>query len=236
LGVPTPELSLAREKKICRWLDTIKNDAAEIFLVGDLFDFWFEYKYTIPKGTVRLLGKIAELTDAGIPIHFFVGNHDLWMKDYFIKELNVSVNHHPITRTFNGKVFLIGHGDGLGPGDKGYKILRKIFASKVCQWLYSRLHPNLAFYIAKRSSKRRKISTGDKDEIFLGAENEWLYLYSKDYLITHPIDFFIFGHRHLPMDLDIESKARYINLGEWINYNSYAVFDGRELALMKFEG
>ena len=236
MGVPTPELSLAREKKICRWLDTIKNDAAEIFLVGDLFDFWFEYKYTIPKGTVRLLGKIAELTDAGIPIHFFVGNHDLWMKDYFIKELNVSVNHHPITRTFNGKVFLIGHGDGLGPGDKGYKILRKIFASKVCQWLYSRLHPNLAFYIAKRSSKRRKISTGDKDEIFLGAENEWLYLYSKDYLITHPIDFFIFGHRHLPMDLDIESKARYINLGEWINYNSYAVFDGRELALMKFEG
>ena len=236
MGVPTPELSLAREKKICRWLDTIKNDAAEIFLVGDLFDFWFEYKYTIPKGTVRLLGKIAELTDAGIPVHFFVGNHDLWMKDYFIKELNVSVNHHPITRTFNGKVFLIGHGDGLGPGDKGYKILRKIFASKVCQWLYSRLHPNLAFYIAKRSSKRRKISTGDKDEIFLGAENEWLYLYSKDYLKTHPTDFFIFGHRHLPMDLDIEGKARYINLGEWINYNSYAVFDGRELALMKFEG
>ena len=235
LGVPTPELSLAREKKICRWLDTIKNDAAEIFLVGDLFDFWFEYKYTIPKGTVRLLGKIAELTDAGIPVHFFVGNHDLWMKDYFIKELNVSVNHHPITRTFNGKVFLIGHGDGLGPGDKGYKILRKIFASKVCQWLYSRLHPNLAFYIAKRSSKRRKISTGDKDEIFLGAENEWLYLYSKDYLKTHPTDFFIFGHRHLPMDLDIEGKARYINLGEWISYNSYAVFDGRELALMKFE-
>ena len=236
LGVPTPELSLAREKKICRWLDTIKNDAAEIFLVGDLFDFWFEYKYTIPKGTVRLLGKIAELTDAGIPVHFFVGNHDLWMKDYFIKELNVSVNHHPITRTFNGKVFLIGHGDGLGPGDKGYKILRKIFASKVCQWLYSRLHPNLAFYIAKRSSKRRKISTGDKDEIFLGAENEWLYLYSKDYLKTHPTDFFIFGHRHLPMDLDIEGKARYINLGEWINYNSYAVFDGRELVLKRFEG
>ena len=236
MGVPTPELSLAREKKICRWLDTIKNDAAEIFLVGDLFDFWFEYKYTIPKGTVRLLGKIAELTDAGIPVHFFVGNHDLWMKDYFIKELNVSVNHHPITRTFNGKVFLIGHGDGLGPGDKGYKILRKIFASKVCQWLYSRLHPNLAFYIAKRSSKRRKISTGDKDEIFLGAENEWLYLYSKDYLKTHPTDFFIFGHRHLPMDLDIEGKARYINLGEWINYNSYAVFDGRELVLKRFEG
>ena len=234
LGVPTPELSLAREKKICRWLDSIKNDAGEIFLVGDLFDFWFEYKYTIPKGTVRLLGKIAELTDAGIPVHFFVGNHDLWMKDYFIKELNVSVHHQPITRTFQGKVFLIGHGDGLGPGDKGYKLLRRIFASKVCQWLYSRLHPNLAFYIAKRSSKRRKISTGDKDELFLGAENEWLYLYSKDYLKNHKIDFFIFGHRHLPMDLDIEGKARYINLGEWIKYDTYAVFDGTNMSLVKF--
>jgi len=235
LGVPTPELSLAREKKICRWLDSIKGDAAEIFLVGDIFDFWFEHKYTIPKGTTRLLGKIAELTDAGIPIHFFVGNHDLWMKDYFISELNVTVNHSPITRTFNGKVFYIGHGDGLGPGDRGYKMLRKIFASKVCQWLYGRLHPNLSFYIAKRSSKRRRISTGDSDEHFLGAENEWLYLYSKEYLKNHKVDFFVFGHRHLPMDLDIEGKARYINLGEWINYYTYAVFDGTKMELLKFE-
>ena len=134
LGVPTPELSIAREKKICRWLDSIKNDAGEIFLVGDLFDFWFEYKYTIPKGTVRLLGKIAELTDAGIPVHFFVGNHDLWMKDYFIKELNVSVHHQPITRTFQGKVFLIGHGDGLGPGDKGYKLLLVDYCLCLLMW------------------------------------------------------------------------------------------------------
>lgn len=236
LGVPNFESSLKREKTICRWLDTIKSDAAAIYLVGDIFDFWYEYKYTIPKGTVRLIGKIAELTDAGIPVHFFVGNHDLWMKDYFEQELNVSIHHQPVTHTFNNKVFYIGHGDGLGPGDKLYKLLRKIFASRVCQWLFSRLHPNFAFYIAKRSSKRSRVITGDQDEKFLGAENEWLYLYSKDYLKEHKIDYFIFGHRHLPLDLDVEGKARYINLGEWIQYNTYAVFDGDKLELKKFEG
>lgn len=235
LGVPTYESSLQREKLVCKWLDSIKADAQEIYLVGDLFDFWYEYKYTIPKGTVRLIGKIAELTDSGIPVHFFVGNHDLWMKDYFIQELNVSIHHQPITRTFNNKIFYIGHGDGLGPGDKGYKLLRKIFASRICQWLFSRLHPNLAFYIARRSSKRSRVITGDSDEKFLGAENEWLYLFCKEYLKTHRVDYFIFGHRHLPLDLDVEGKARYINLGEWINYNTYAVFDGTELRLKKFE-
>lgn len=236
LGVPNFESSLKREKIICKWLDRIKSDAAAIYLVGDIFDFWYEYKYTIPKGTVRLIGKIAELTDSGIPVHFFVGNHDLWMKDYFEQELNVSIHHQPITHTFNNKVFYIGHGDGLGPGDKLYKLLRKIFASKVCQWLFSRLHPNLAFYIAKRSSKRSRVITGDQDEKFLGAENEWLYLYSLDYLKGHKVDYFIFGHRHLPLDLDLKGKARYINLGEWIQYNTYAVFDGDKLELKKFDG
>jgi UDP-2,3-diacylglucosamine hydrolase len=204
-------------------------------LVGDIFDFWYEYKYTIPKGTTRLLGKIAELTDAGIPVHFFTGNHDLWMKDYFIEELNVQVHHHPITKIYNGKTFYIGHGDGLGPGDNWYKILRSIFASKTCQWLFSRIHPNLAFYIAKRSSKRSRVITGDSDEKFLGQENEWLFLYSRDYLKTNAVDYFIFGHRHLPLDLDVDGQARYLNLGEWINYCSYAVFDGEKLELKKYD-
>lgn len=235
LGVPSFESSMKREKTICRWLDSIKHDAEEIFLVGDIFDFWYEYKYTIPKGNARLQGKIAELTDAGIPVHFFVGNHDLWMNDYFPQELGVTVNHEPVTRTFNGKVFYIGHGDGLGPGDRWYKLLRSIFANKVCQWLFSRIHPNLAFYIAKKSSKRSRVITGDQDEKFLGAENEWLYLYSKEYLQSHKVDYFIFGHRHLPLDLNVGDTARYINLGEWINYNSYAVFDGAELKLLRFE-
>jgi UDP-2,3-diacylglucosamine hydrolase len=235
LGVPTPESSLKREKLVCKWLDSIKHDAQEIYLVGDLFDFWYEYRYTVPKGYVRLLGKIAELTDAGIPVHFFVGNHDLWMKDYFIKELNVTINHKPVTRTYNGKVFYIGHGDGMGPGDRWYKLLRRIFANRFCQWLFSRLHPNFAFYIARKSSKRSRVITGDSDEKFLGAENEWLFLYCREYLKAHHVDYFIFGHRHLPLDLDVDGKARYINLGEWINYNTYAVFDGRSLTLRSFE-
>ena len=235
LGVPTHELSLAREKLVCKWLDTIKHDAEEIYLVGDIFDFWYEYKYTIPKGQTRLLGKIAEITDSGIPVHFFTGNHDLWMKDYFKQELNVQIHHEPITKTFNNKVFLVGHGDGLGPGDGGYKILKKIFTSPISKWLYSRLHPNLAFYIAKRSSKRSRINTGDSDEKFLGEENEWLFLYCREYLKTHKVDYFIFGHRHLPLTLNVDNKATYINLGEWINYHTYAVFDGEKLELKKFE-
>jgi UDP-2,3-diacylglucosamine hydrolase len=235
LGVPTLESSLAREKKICQWLDMIKPDAEEIFLVGDIFDFWYEYIYTIPKGYTRLLGKIAELTDSGIKVHFFTGNHDLWMKDYFIEELNVSVFHDPIIREFNGKRFYIGHGDGLGPGDNWYKFLKLIFKSKVCQWLYSRIHPNLAFYIARRSSKRSRIITADSDEKFLGEENEWLYLFAKDYVKKENMDYFIFGHRHLPLDMNVDGKARYVNLGEWINYRTYAVFDGSELHLKKFE-
>ncbi len=235
LGVPTLEISLAREKLICKWLDTIKHDAEEIYLVGDIFDFWYEYKYTIPKGQTRLLGKIAEITDSGIPVHFFTGNHDLWMKDYFKQELNVQIHHQPITKTFNNKIFLIGHGDGLGPGDRGYKFLKKIFTSPISKWLYSRLHPNLAFYIAKKSSKRSRINTGTSDEKFLGQENEWLFLYCREYLKNNKIDYFIFGHRHLPLELNVDNKAMYINLGEWINYNSYAVFDGEKTDLKKFE-
>lgn len=235
LGVPTIQQSHEREKAVVRWLDSIKHDAKEIFLVGDIFDFWYEYVYTIPKGYTRFLGKIAELTDAGIKVHFFTGNHDLWMKDYFTEELNVSVYRRPVEREFNGKKFLIGHGDGLGPGDKGYKILKSIFENKICWWLYSRIHPNLAFYLARRASKRSRVITADSDEKFLGKENEWLFLYSRQYLENNKIDYFIFGHRHLPLDLDVDGKARYINLGEWINYRTFAVFDGTNLTLERFE-
>jgi UDP-2,3-diacylglucosamine hydrolase len=234
LGVPTLESSLAREKKVVQWLDRIKADAAEVFLVGDMFDFWYEYKYTIPKGFTRLLGKVAELSDSGIKVTFFTGNHDLWMKDYFTTELNVAVYHEPITREFNGRKFFIGHGDGLGPGDAKYKFLKKIFTSKVCQWLFTRLHPNLGFAIARMSSKRSRIITADSDEKFLGKENEWLYLFAKEYVKNHNIDYFIFGHRHLPLDMDVDGKARYINLGEWINYCTYAVFDGKSVSLQQF--
>lgn len=235
LGVPDHESSLRREKLICSWLDSIRHDTTELFLVGDLFDFWYEYRYTVPKGGVRLLGKIAEFTDRGIPVHFFVGNHDLWMKDYFTTELGVTVHHQPVQRTFNGKRFFIGHGDGLGPGDGWYKVLRKIFASRICQWMFSRLHPNLAFTIARRSSRRSRAVTGDQDRKFLGAENEWLYQFSAQHLKKEQIDYFIFGHRHLPLDLPLEGGARYVNLGDWINYFTFAEFDGTALHLRTYD-
>ena len=235
LGVPTHELSLAREKKVVRWLDSVKDTAQEIYLVGDIFDFWWEYKYTIPKGQTRLLGKIAEITDSGIPVHFFTGNHDLWMKDYFKIELNVSVHHQPIEKTYNNKLFFIGHGDGLGPEDKWYKFLKKCFTNPFLIWCFNRLHPNLGFWIARRSSRRSRITTGDSDKLFLGEEKEWLLSFSKEEIKKRHVDYFIFGHRHLPLDLKVAENSRYINLGEWINYDTYAEFDGTDLKLKTFE-
>lgn len=234
LGAPNYEKSLEREKKIVSWLETIQHDATEIFLVGDIFDFWFEYKRAIPKGFVRLQGKIAEITDKGIPVHVFTGNHDMWIFDYLPKELGVKLYREPIVREWNGKKFYIGHGDGLGPGDRGYKFLKKIFASPICQWLFERLHPNFGIWLADLSSKKSRAATGSDDEKFLGEENEWLAIYAKAYLQKEHIDYFIFGHRHLPLEIKLGENSTYINLGEWINYTTYAVFDGEKLKLETF--
>ena len=235
LGVPDHASSLVREKLIVKWLDEIKNDAAEIFLMGDMFDFWFEYKYTAPKGYIRLLAKIAELTDAGIPITFFTGNHDMWMFDYLPKEIGITIYREPITRVFNGKKFFLGHGDGLGPGDNGYKFIKKVFSNPFCQWLFTRLHPNFAMGMANYWSRKSRISNAPIDEKFLGEENEWLVVHSKEILQKEHFDYFIFGHRHLPLDVKLNDKSRYLNLGEWINYNTFAVFDGNELELKHYK-
>jgi len=231
LGAPNAEASLVREKKIIRFLDSIKQDAAEIFIVGDLFDFWYEYKKVVPKGYVRILGKLAELTDAGIPVHFFVGNHDMWMRDYFQKELNIPVYFEPVPFEFKGKKFLVGHGDGLGPGDKGYKFIKKIFRNKAAQWLFGIMPPAMGMGIAHYFSRKSRAQTGQTDEKFLGEDKEWLIQYSKDVLKTTHYDYLVFGHRHLPIDFKINDQSRYINLGDWIKYFSYAVFDGNNLEL-----
>lgn len=235
LGVPEGKPSREREKRIVRWLESIEHDAEEIFLVGDVFDFWFEYKRAIPKGFVRLQGKIADLTDKGIPVHLFTGNHDMWIFDYIPEELGVSLYREPIEREWNGKRFFIGHGDGLGPGDHGYKFIKKVFSNKLSQWLFARLHPNFGIWLAQSFSKKSRLANADADEIFNGAENEWLYQYCKEVLKEKQYDYFIFGHRHLPLDLKIGEGSRYLNLGEWIHYNSYAVFDGENLELKAFE-
>lgn len=234
LGVPSYESSLAREKRLVTWLDSIKNDAAEIYLVGDLFDFWFEYKTVIPKYFTRLLGKLAELRDNDIPITFFTGNHDMWMFGYFEEELGIPVIREPIDREINGKKFHIGHGDGLGPGDNGYKFIKKVFASKLCQWLFRWLHPDIGIGIANYFSGTSRKKTGDSDAKFLGEENEWLVIYSREKLQQQHYDFFIYGHRHLPMEVALNENSKYINLGDWINHFTYAVFDGENVELKKF--
>ena len=235
LGAPDFETSLIREKKIVDWLNHIEPTAKEIYLVGDIFDFWFEYKRAVPKGFIRLLGKIADLTDKGIPVTIFTGNHDMWIFDYLPKEIGVQIYREPITKEYFGKKYFIGHGDGLGPGDKGYKFLKKVFANKFCQWSFARLHPNFGIWLADKSSKTSRAKTGSDDEKFLGEENEWLIQFCKEELTKQHIDYFVFGHRHLPLEFDLGQNSTYYNLGEWINYCTYLEVgeDGVELKVWK---
>ncbi|MEY3348882.1 MAG: hypothetical protein RLY46_921 [Bacteroidota bacterium] len=231
LGVPDKITSLSREKKIVAFLDAIKEDACMVFVLGDLFDFWFEYRKVVPKGYVRILGKLAELTDKGIAVYFFAGNHDMWMSRYFENELNIPVFFHERPYDFNGKKFIIGHGDGLGPGDHGYKLLKAVFRNPVCQFLFGLIPPAIGVSIAEFFSRKSRIATGNTDDQFLGEEKEWLIQYCKSVLQKEHVDYFIFGHRHLPIDFDFNVGSRYINLGDWIKYNSYAVFDGNQVLL-----
>jgi len=241
LGAPDHATSLVREKRIVSFLESIREDAAEIFIVGDLFDFWYEYRTVVPKGFTRILGKMAEITDSGIPIHFFTGNHDMWMSGYFEQELHIPVYHEPKAFEWNGKKFLIGHGDGLGPGDHGYKFMKKIFRNRLCQWIFGILPPAIGVGLANYLSRSSRAVTGQLDERFLGEDKEWLIIYCKEVLEKQFFDYFIFGHRHLPIDFTMSSHdgagtdSRYINLGDWIRYDTYAIFDGAGLSLLTNE-
>ncbi|MDC7994924.1 UDP-2,3-diacylglucosamine diphosphatase [Altibacter sp. HG106] len=234
LGAPTREASLPREKRFVQWLDIAQKDAAAIFLLGDLFDFWFEYKTVVPKGFVRVLGKLAEITDQGIPVYFFVGNHDLWMRDYFETELNIPIYREPEAFTFNNKKFLIGHGDGKGPGDKGYKRMKKVFVHPLSKWLYRWVHPDWGVRLAQHLSVKNKLISGEEDQQFLGEEKEWLAQYAKRKLETQHYDYFVFGHRHLPLEIKLTEGSMYYNLGDWITHFTYGVFDGTNFQLKTF--
>ena len=234
MGVPDSASSLAREKKIVAWLDEIQHDAGAVFLLGDIFDFWFEYRQAIPKGFIRFQGKIASLLDQGIAVHFFTGNHDMWMFDYFENELGVIIHRHPLCITAGNHKLLVGHGDGLGHGDFTYKLLKKFFNSGVCQWLFARLHPNLGIAIAKVWSRQSRIANNKREEKFNGENNEFLLAYCREVEKKEHHDFYIFGHRHLPLDLVVGKDSRYINLGEWVHFNTYAEVDGQGAALKTF--
>jgi len=224
LGAPGPKESLERERRVVAWLEEVRNDAEEIFILGDVFDFWFEYKRAVPRGFVRLLGKMAEIADSGIPIHWFIGNHDMWIFDYIPNEVGVIMHREPIRRTLYGKKFYIGHGDGLGPGDHGYKFVKKVFRSKLCQWLFARLHPNFGIWLADKLSQGSRKAGEEKDKKFLGPENEWLAIYSEGIAAKEDVDYFIFGHRHLPMVIELQNGGTYINLGDWITHFTYGEF------------
>ncbi len=239
LGIPDHDSSLVREKKLVAWLDMARADAAEIFLMGDLFDFWFEYKTAIPRGYARLLGKLAEITDSGIPVHLFRGNHDMWAFDYLTRELNVQLHRDPEFREFNGKHFYLAHGDGLGPGDNGYKFIKKVFANSFNQWLFRQLHPDLGIRLALFWSRKSRSANIEKEkrehDINLKLIRERITVHSTALLEQHPeLDFLIYGHYHSPLDTSLTGGARQLVLGDWITHFTYAVFDGEQMALLVF--
>ena len=235
LGVPNPESSLKREKKIVRWLENCRKDAQTIFLVGDLFDFWFEYNTVVPKGYTRFLGKLAELSDEGIELIIFKGNHDMWMFSYLEEELGAKVISDPISLTINDTSIYIGHGDGLGTGDHGYKFIKKVFRNPFLQWCFHRVHPNFGIGVANFWSRKSRGQEEHPKQTFMG-EGEWLWGYSKEIEAQTHHDAYIFGHRHLPLDLEVGEESKYFNLGEWMNYCTYLEFDGKGFELKTFEG
>jgi UDP-2,3-diacylglucosamine hydrolase len=234
LGIPNYKNSLERERRIIRWLDTIEPTASEVYLVGDVFDVWFEYKRAVPKGFVRLLGRIASLTDKGIPVHIFTGNHDTWMFGYLEQECGIQLHHDPIEKQWNNKTFIIGHGDGLGPGDHRYKFIKRIFRSRIAQWGFARFHPNFGLWLAEYFS-RSGYNKKEYQQNWLGDDKEYLMQYCAEVLQKKHIDYFIFGHRHLPLDKLAGPNSHYINLGDWIRFNTFAVFDGDRVMLKTFE-
>lgn len=234
LGVPDFESSLVREKHFVKWLDMAQKDAEAIYLLGDLFDFWFEYTAAVPRGFTRVLGKIAEITDKGIPVYFFRGNHDMWTFDYLEKEVGVILYNDPIDVEINGKKFMIGHGDGLGPGDYWYKRIKKFFANPLMQWCFARLHPNFGIGLANYFSRSSRAKNATADKVYHGDDKEWLVLYVKDELKKKHYDYFVFGHRHYAMDLELSENSHYINLGDWVVDFTYAVFDGNQMELKEF--
>jgi UDP-2,3-diacylglucosamine hydrolase len=228
LKVGTPPLD--REKKVVAWLNKIVHEAKEIYLLGDVFDFWWEYKYVVPRGFTRFLGTVSEMTDSGIPIHFFSGNHDMWLGNYLSNECGVTIHREPLTTSFNGRTFHLAHGEGLGSNNAGYKILLNIFHNKPLRHLYSALHPYIGMGFGYRWSLSSRLGKGISME-FLGEEKEDLIRYASSFSASEKIDYFIFGHRHQAMSCRIKKGGEIFFLGDWIKHSSYAEWDGENLFL-----
>lgn len=234
LGAPALRNNREREILFAKWLDEIKDDVAELYLMGDIFDYWWDYKKVVPRGFTRIFGRIADLTDRGIQVHFFTGNHDLWAFDYFTEELGVILHTKETIAEIGGKKFFLAHGDGLDADDKGYIFLKKLFTNKTLQWLFSRLHPNFALTIAhnwSKSSRLAKINLEDEFEV----NKEGMYKFAENFLKQEFVDYFIFGHRHRMVNSKIGEGSRFVLLGDWIKHFSYGVFDGEKFELKRFK-
>lgn len=231
LGLYPPEKSAVRERLLVDWLDTIKDDMAELYLLGDIFDFWHEYKHVVPRGFTRFLGKLSELSDKGVKLHFFTGNHDIWVYDYLPTEIGLTLYKKHIIREIDGKRFFIGHGDGIGRGDNAYKLMKWGFTNRVLQWFFARIHPNASMAFGKRWSKNSRYAKGIIAEPFNGDDRELQIIFAREAIAKQHLDFFIFGHRHVPYDVHIGNDSRVINLGDWINNFTYAVWDGKDIGL-----
>jgi UDP-2,3-diacylglucosamine hydrolase len=236
LGLHPKEKSFVREKLLVSWLDEIKNEAAELYLLGDIFDFWHEYRHVVPKGFTRFLGKLAEVGDNGTKLYFFSGNHDVWAYNYFRTEFGAEIHHKPLVCELKGYRFFLSHGDGVGPGDYGYKLLKAIFRNRILQFLFARLHPNFALWLGKAWSKNSRYSKGIVAEEFAGENGELQIAFAKQILRKEHFDFFIFGHRHIPYDIQLGQKTRVINLGDWIYSFTYGVLDDNGFELKQYRG
>jgi len=234
LGMYPPEESKKREKLFVQWLEQIRNDALELWLLGDVFDYWFEYRKVVPRGFTRFLGKLAALSDEGVKIHLIPGNHDIWAFNYLPQEIGLEVHPGPVERNWNSHLFYLGHGDGLHRGDWKYRFLQGMFKNRLLQWLYARIHPNGSITFAHWWSKKSRLNHGIFDE-FLGADQEHQIQFARKKLEENPaIEFFVFGHRHIPFDIRVGESCRVFCLGDWIGNFTYGVFDGEEFQLKKF--
>ncbi len=225
-----------QERRLVRFLDSIKHKAAAVYLLGDMFDFWYEYRYVVPRGYTRFLGKVSELTDMGVEVHFFTGNHDIWAYDYLEKECGCIIHRRPLTTEIYDKVFLLAHGDGLGDPDRKFKFIRAVFHNRICQRLFSALHPRWGMWFGLSWAKHSRLKRKDGQEPpYMGEKHEHLVLYTREYIKNHPdVDYFIFGHRHIELDLQMTKKARLMILGDWIQQFSYVVFDGEHIFLSEY--
>jgi UDP-2,3-diacylglucosamine hydrolase len=225
-----------QERRLVRFLDSIKHKASAIYLLGDMFDFWNEYKYVVPKGYTRFLGKISELTDMGVEVHYFTGNHDIWTYGYLEKECGVILHTQPETVEIYDKIFFLAHGDGLGDPDAKFKFLRKMFHNRTCQKLLNFVHPWWGMHLGLNWAKHSRLKRADgKEAPFMGEDKEYLILFTKEYMKTHSnIDYFIFGHRHIELEMKMSRKTELVILGDWIWQFTYAVFDGEHMFIQQY--